>query len=159
MIPRFVGQRRPRKDGNVIIFTENSYRALDRNQATYIEWTGIAEEFGDPDPIVRPDSSAKSYSHLGFVFHINKLFPQDFRDWTIENFILEFNGVGADCWHGSGNNVGCASMPTMTKEYDASTGKLIIRGARNASNEVHSNSDDSGRTEAKHNGYTLYIIS
>ena len=47
----------------------------------------------------------QSYGYKGYDFHMDQIFPNDYRDWTAENFYFILDIHRPKCYHGGSNNI------------------------------------------------------
>lgn len=97
------------------------------------------------------------------VFFLNKLFPNDYQNWTKDNFLYFFTDWNPRCQHGSSNNLSIVEdkqqCNLLDRTYDPSTGKLRFNRAWAYAHEDESGDNETGGDiRIAIRGWELWII-
>lgn len=169
------------KDGNWIVYRENIQAPRDDGTTALLTemfktegmWYGNAynDENGrvpttypyDPYHNYYYDNSHQHHTFANYVFDLKRFFPNEYQDWTADNFFFVPKIVDSNCDHEPSNNIGHPPKFGIVKKYNATTGKLTI-GPLNAYWSENWGASDPENTNSGHHGlsfpaWELIIIS
>ena len=171
------------KGGNYIVFRENlDYRSQNDQSIGLLDdmcedvgmWYGHAYLQADGSlPNTYPydpyheyvaNNVHQQHSFYNAIFDIKRHFPNDYRDWTAENFYFVPKIVYSSCDHDQDNNIGHPPKFGILKKYDAITGKLTIGPIKASWTESWGSDSDpkhtrNGRHIMSFSAWELLIIS
>ncbi len=149
-------------DGNWIVYTENLSIPYDGTQ--------IVDNWERTVITVNHDvgwgGGSIDHTVIGYKFHINNLFPSDYRDWTSDNFYFVLTDYLPECSHGGSNNTHIDEekqwCDCTNRTYNSSNGILevprIVASAQEGRATVETEEDTSGHIVLKLTGWELLII-
>ena len=109
----------------------------------------------------QPNGQNQQHNHHDYFFDLKNLFPNDYQNWTKENFIFTITHYEVYFYQDSGNNIGPARPAKRSYEYDPATGILRVVGAsvNSSENWGDEREDCNGNSELRVNGFELFIFN